>query len=397
MDSLHLEPKEKKMQAIISKQRQGVSVVAPCLNEAAHIEGFLRNVMEQSLMAGHEYEFLIADGGSEDGSLEIIERMSVLDPRIRLVHNCDRTASSGLNKAIRAARFDIVIRMDVHTEYAPDYIQRCVETLKRTGADNVGGPARTKARGYMQRAIRLAYHSWFSVGGALFHNVNHEGYVETVTYGCWKKKTLYEFELFDEEFARNEDDELNLRIIRGGGKIWQSRQIKSWYYPRDSIGLLFRQYLQYGYWKVRIIKKHRLPAAYRHLVPAVFILSLLTFGILAPFDTMFTWAFGLVSGSYSVANLGASFLACHKLANVRLLPVMPIVFATYHFAYGWGFLMGLIDFIVLGRSARPPLMALTRRRVVLRYDSQTNLSGNLDRTGFRSALVRDEPSASAEQ
>ncbi|MBI5251270.1 MAG: glycosyltransferase family 2 protein [Desulfomonile tiedjei] len=380
------------MQSIDNDPGRGVSVVVPCLNEAAHIEAFLRNALSQEPIDDLEYEFLIVDGGSEDGTREITEKMSKLDQRIRPLDNVDRTASAGLNKGIRSARYDIVVRMDVHTEYAPDYVRKCVEVLERTGAENVGGPARTKAKGYIQQAVRLAYHSWFSVGGALFHYENHEGYVETVTYGCWKKKTLHKFNLFDEEFARNEDDELNLRIIRGGGKIWQCPQIRSWYYPRDSIALLFKQYLQYGYWKVRIIKKHKLPASYRHLVPACFVLALLGLSLLAPFDKVFALGLAGVLGAYSCANLSASLITCRKQENCRFLPIMPAVFATYHFAYGWGFLMGLMDFIVLRRSARSPLLELTRRRVMLKYNPESKLSHNLDSSHFASTLMQEKHS-----
>ncbi len=141
----------------------------------------------------------------------------------------------------------------------------CIRNMPRLCEELCGGPGRNRgskcgrrcrdqAVGYLQEAICLAYHSWFSVGGALFHYRDYEGYLDTVTYGCWRKRTLQEIGLFDEQFARNEDDELNLRIVRNGGKIWQSRRIKSWYCPRDSIALLFRQYLQYGYWKVCIVQ-----------------------------------------------------------------------------------------------------------------------------------------------
>src|SRR5262249_21289065 len=149
----------------------------------------------------------------------------------------------GLNRAVRAAKGDIIIRMDVHTEYAPDYVKRCVEVLRGTGADNVGGPARTRAEGYRQEAIALAFHSRFSTGGARFHDPNYDGYVDTVTYGCWRKTRLVELGLFDEELARNQDDELNVRIHRAGGTVYQSSSIRSWYRPRPSLRGLFTQHI----------------------------------------------------------------------------------------------------------------------------------------------------------
>src|SRR5262249_47627952 len=151
---------------------------------------------------------------------------------------------------------------------ASDYCRRCLEALRLTGADNVGGAARTKASGLRARAIAAAYHSRFSTGGAKFHDERYEGYVDTVTYGCWHKSTLERLGLFDETLARNQDDELNLRLVRAGGKIWQSAAVVSWYRPRSSISALCRQYFQYGFWKVAVIRKHVLPASWRHLAPA---------------------------------------------------------------------------------------------------------------------------------
>src|SRR5262249_41018531 len=155
----------------------------------------------------------------------------------------------GLNQAILAAQGEIIVRIDAHTEYAGDYITQCVQVLEETGADNAGGAWRTKADGFIAQAIALAFHSPFSAGGARSHDVDYEGCVDTVIYGCWRRQRLVELGMFDEELARNQDDELNLRITRNGGKIWQSSRIRSWYRPRASLMALLRQYSQYGYWK----------------------------------------------------------------------------------------------------------------------------------------------------
>ena len=134
--------------------------------------------------------------------------------RIRVIDNPGRIVSTGLNAAIRTARGDIVVRLDAHTAYAPDYIRRCVDVLESTGADNVGGPARTRANGRLGQAISAAYHNPFGSGGARFHNEEFEGYVDTVIYGCWRKTTLEQLGLFDEALVRNQDDELNFRLVR---------------------------------------------------------------------------------------------------------------------------------------------------------------------------------------
>ncbi len=190
-----------------------------------------------------------------------------MHPSVRVIENPERIAPTGLNRAILAANGEYIVRMDVHTRYADDYIVRCLEVIRSTGATNVGGAARTEATEWVPRAIAAAYGSAFAVGGARFHFPDYEGAVDTVTYGCWRRDNLIRLGLFDVEFVRNQDDELNLRIVRSGGLVWQSPSIISWYRPRRSLGHLFRQYFQYGFWKVAVIRKHRLPASWRHIVP----------------------------------------------------------------------------------------------------------------------------------
>jgi hypothetical protein len=232
--------------------------------------------------------------------------------------------------------------MDFHTEYAPDYVVRCVQALQRTGAQNAGGPARTRAEGPLAAAIAAAYHSPFACGGARFHDVSYEGWVDTVTYGCWEKSYLERLGLFDESLVRNQDDELNLRIVRSGGRIWQDPKIVSWYHPRGSLRSLFRQYFQYGFWKVAVIRKHRIPASWRHLVPALFVSSVAAVPLAAAFDQRFwvLWLFEIAL--YGAACLGVSALTAAR-AGLRLFPLLPAVFATYHLAYGLGFVAGLLS------------------------------------------------------
>src|SRR5436190_10646704 len=247
-----------------------VSVILPCRNEAGYIEDCLQSILEQEL-PDVELEILVADGVSTDGTREYVQRLSAENPRVRFLNNPGRIVSTGLNAALREARGEVVIRMDAHTYYAPDYIKECLAVLRETGADNVGGPMRTTATSYKERAIRAVFHSAFAVGGARSHKTDYEGYVDTVIYGCWKKSVFERVGYFDEELVRNQDDEHNLRLIRAGGKIYQSPRIRSWYHVRGSLTALFRQYMQYGYWKALVIRKHRIPASFRHLVPGLFV------------------------------------------------------------------------------------------------------------------------------
>lgn len=335
-----------------------VSVIIPVRNEELCLEPCLRSILSQEPVAGG-FEVLVVDGMSNDGTREIIQEFCKKDSRLRLLDNPKCIVPSALNIGVLAATGKIIIRMDAHTEYAPDYIYQCVQVLRETGASNVGGPHMARGASRIQKAIALAHHSFFAVGGALSHNVNYEGYVDTVIYGCWQKDTILRLGLFDEELVRNQDDEFNLRLIRAGGKIWQSPRIRSWYQPRASLRALSRQYWQYGYWKVRVIQKHRIPAAWRHLVPAAFVAALAGNLLLLPF---FSWAFiplSIMVASYLGANLTASVLTA-KRADWSLLPVLPLVFVCYHFAYGLGFLQGVLDFLILRRQAPDRMKVLTR-------------------------------------
>lgn len=321
----------------------------PCRNEAKHLPIFLDSLSRQDL-SGLEAEFLIADGHSDDGSREILESYSAKDPRIRVVDNPGKIVSTGLNAAIRAARGQYVLRMDAHSQFAPDYVRACIRVIQETGADNVGGAARTRAVGWLARAIAAAYHSPFSTGGAKFHRVGYEGPVDTVTYGCWRREIFDRLGFLDETLVRNQDDEFNLRTVRAGGIIWQSKQIVSWYHPRGRLSHLSRQYFQYGYWKVAVIRKHRIPASWRHLVPGSFFLVLAVLLLLATgFAAVGSWAFArltttiltVILASYVTTSLVFSWKAASRDGQ-DLLPILPIVFATYHAAYGLGFLSGIL-------------------------------------------------------
>jgi succinoglycan biosynthesis protein ExoA len=323
--------------------------VVACRNELRHIRAFTESLLAQDLRE-FDWEVIFADGMSDDGTREYLSDFARGNSHITVIDNSFRIVATGLNAAIRAARGEIILRMDTHSEYACDYVRKCVETLEATDACNVGGPARTKAEGLCSRAIQAAYHSRFSSGGARFHDELYSGYVDTVPYGCWRKETLIRLGLFDEQLVRNQDDELNLRLIRAGGKIWQSSDIVSWYHPRPTLSLLFLQYFQYGFWKVLVIRKHRQPASWRHLIPGAFVLlnlilffTVVTTLVIGQWLTLETTAkvWILLLLSYAFACLVSSAFSAQNY-GWQLLPYLPATFAVYHMSYGLGFLFGLI-------------------------------------------------------
>ena len=220
--------------------KPAVSVIVPCRNERDQVETCLRSILAQESPTG-DFEVIIADGLSDDGTLEVLKELQKEDSRLRIIDNPSRIVATGLNSAIRLAHGDVIIRMDSHTRYASDYMRQCVAVLKETGADNVGGPWVAEGQGLISQAIAAAFQSAFSVGGARGHDPNYEGLLDTVYLGCWPREIFDRIGMFDEELVRNQDDEFNLRILKAGGRIWQSPRIKSWYTPRESLRLLFQQ------------------------------------------------------------------------------------------------------------------------------------------------------------
>jgi succinoglycan biosynthesis protein ExoA len=339
-----------------------VSIIVPCRNEAKSIHAFLRSLLNQE-PGTFRWEALIADGMSNDGTREVLRQYSEKHQQIRIVDNPGLIASTGLNACIRAAHGEILVRMDVHTEYKSDYVLRCVEVLQRTNAANVGGACIAVQSGRVGRAIAAAFHSPFAVGGARWHQPDYEGPVDTVHLGCWRREVLEQAGGFDETLVRNQDDELNLRLTRAGGKIWQSPEIVSWYHPRSSLSALFRQYFQYGFWKVAVIRKHRQPASWRHLVPGAFVLAnfavffLILLALLAGWQPLRNLAVAgiVMDAAYAAAVLAASFGAARK-SGWSLFPALPSVFVTFHIAYGLGFLSGIFYFLIAPRAQRhgPP-------------------------------------------
>jgi glycosyltransferase involved in cell wall biosynthesis len=321
-----------------------VTVIIPVRNEEEYIGGTLKSILNcdypHSLL-----EILVVDGMSEDSTREIVEKFKGRYPFIKVLDNPAKIVPVAMNIGIKNATGEIIIRMDAHTEYERDYISKCVEYLEKTKADNVGGPLRPRSKTFLQKAISLAVTSIFGVGNAKFHFDDKEGYVDTVTYGAFRREVFERVGLFDEELVRNQDDELNYRIIKSGGRIYLTPEIKSYYYPRSSLRKLWKQYFEYGYWKVRVIEKHQLPASWRHLVPGTFVMSIFISLLLSLSSVWGIYGLILILGSYSLLSLIFSIRIAIK-NGLRFLPVLPIVFATLHLSYGFGFIKGTWDFVI---------------------------------------------------
>lgn len=321
---------------------QYVSILIPIWNETDHIKRSLSAVLTQDY-PGDCMEILIADGMSTDDTRDKIRLIVDSPSYVLIIDNPGQIVPTGLNIALRQAKGEIIIRVDGHTVIAPDYVRQCVETLQRTQADNVGGRMNAIGSNPFGKAVALATSTPFGVGGARFHYSDKEEWVDTVYMGAWPRSVFENIGLFDEELVRDQDDEFNYRLLENGGKILLSPNIKSSYTVRSSLLALWRQYNQYGFWKVRVLQKHPRQMRPRQFVPPVFVLSLLSSLLLALFIPMGRWVFVLITGVYLLANLTASVWTASK-RGWRYLPLLPVVFSILHLSYGLGFLVGLVRF-----------------------------------------------------
>ena len=353
-----------------------VSVIAPCRNERDHVLGFCDAVARQRLPEGTVLEVLVAEGGSDDGTRELLDARAAADARFVRVDNPGFIVSVGLNRCIARARGEVLVRMDLHSDYDRDYIAQCLAALARTGAANVGGPWRAESppapgrANAMQRAIAAAFQSRWVVGGARSRDLGYEGPIETVYLGCWPRQTFERHGGFDETLVRNQDDEHNLRLCRAGALVWQSALIRSRYRPRATLGQLFAQQRQYGYWKPFVMRKHGRPGSLRQLAPGglLALLGLLALGAWAsPAARAGLVALLAIYGAYAVlASLAAVKLAGESAsesvgnsADWAVLLRLPFVIGAYHLGYGAGSLRGWADVLLRGAPS-PAFGALTR-------------------------------------
>lgn len=319
-----------------------VTIIMPIRNEADFITRSLGAVLAQDYPAD-QLEVVVADGMSTDGTRGIIQRLQAQHPNLRLVDNPGQIVPTGFNTALRQAKGEIIVRVDGHTLIARDYVRQCVTTLKQSKADNVGGKMDAVNHTAFGDAVAIATSSPFGVGGARFHYSNQEEWVDTVYLGAWPRRVFERVGPFDEEMVRNQDDEFNYRLRKAGGRILLHPAIRSTYTPRSTARALWRQYFQYGYWKVRVLQKHPRQMQPRQFAPATLVISLLGLVLLTPFYQSAAWLLAVVGGVYGLANLLASCVTASQ-TSWQHLPRLPLVYAILHFSYGSGFLAGLIKF-----------------------------------------------------
>ena len=317
-----------------------ISVVAPVRNEGPNVDHFVSDLAAQDFSG--ELEVLVADGNSDDGSAERL-RAAAWAPGInlRVIDNPAGWVSPGLNACIREARGDLIVRLDCHSRYPKDYLRRCAELSEQTGAWNVGGRLVPTGTTPMERAVACAMDSPF--GGIGWTRCASDGPVttDTVTFGAFRPEAFEQAGLFDETLIRNQDDEFNLRLRRAGGEIMLDPDITVMYRPRGSIARVWRQYYEYGFWKVPVMMKHRRVLTVRSLAPLAFVLaSVLLFGAMARFPL----ARRLLVLQWSVYGAAGAAFAARSVSQHgepwSLVPRVLATFPAFHLGHGSGQAVG---------------------------------------------------------
>lgn len=325
----------------------GVSYVMPVFNEVGYLADAVRSILRQEY-AG-PVEVILALGPSTDGTADVVTSLLGEDDRIRVVQNPELDIPIGLNRAIEAARYPVIVRVDAHTELSPDYTTRGVETLVRTGAASVGGVMAAAGRPGVQAAIARAYNSRFGLGGASYHDDDavEEGPAESAYLGVMDAAVLREVGGYDESLRRGEDWELNFRLRNAGHLVWFDPKLRVRYWPRSSWSALARQFWATGVWRGELVRRLGARNSVRYFAPPLFVIDLVLCVILAPL-----LASGIVSGwpawVLALAYLGpVLYLALLAFAALRspgrLVDRLrvAVAIAIMHVCWGSGFLVGV--------------------------------------------------------
>jgi glycosyltransferase involved in cell wall biosynthesis len=323
-----------------------VSIVVPCYNEQSTIRFLLEALLEQTYPRA-EMEVIVADGISQDGTREVIATFQKEFPDlcVRVVENAKRFIPSGANRAIEAARGEILIRLDGHSMPYPDYIQNSVKAHEEGRGDNVGGvwEIRPGAGTWIAKSIAAAAAHPLGVGDALYRHAKQAAEVDTVPFGSFRRSLIERVGFFDESLLSNEDYEFNARVRKSGGKIWLDPSIRSIYFARPSLRELIRQYWRYGFWKWRMLRRYPDTLRWRQALPPVFVLSLIglaLFSVFLPFAGLLL-AIELVL-YFSILILAGLHLAIQQ-RKAYLIAGLPLAITAMHVAWGSGLLWSILS------------------------------------------------------
>ena len=322
-----------------------VSVVIPCYNEVYFIKQCLNSIIDNDYPKSN-LEILVIDGMSNDGTREIIQDYSNRSQSIRLVDNPDRIKPKALNIGIQESQGDIIIRMDAHSVYEPDYISKCVKYLEEYNADNVGGTRKTLpgSNTLLAKSIAHSISNPFAAGNATYRTgAKSVKWVDTVFGGCYRREIFEKIGMFDEALIRGQDREFNVRLVKNGGKILFSPDIVCHYYARSNY-IDFVKWIFVGGLTPFYISKivgNRI-YSWRNLVPLAFSLSLFFTGLLSFVIPEFLYLLFAIIVFYTLGSLFFSLRVVKKERDLRFFPLMFFIFLSTHIPYGLGSLLGIV-------------------------------------------------------
>jgi succinoglycan biosynthesis protein ExoA len=325
----------------------GVSYVMPVLNEVSHVRAAVDSLLAQDYDG--PFEITLALGPSIDGTTELVEELSAADSRIRIVDNEIGSTPSGLNIAIRASVYPIVIRVDAHSILPPDYARIAVETILATGADNVGGLMDAQGVTPFEKAVACAYGSRVGLGGTPLHIGGQEGPAETVYLGVFQRQRLFDVGLFDEEIKRGQDWELNRRLRAAGGTVWFTPRLTVTYRPRASLSRLARQFVSTGVWRGELARRFPAANGIRYFAPPAMVVGVsigFILGVVGVIQSVLGVAPWLLIGFaipvfYLLIVLAAA-LSVGRHMGVRTFLWFLVVLPCIHFCWGIGFILGFL-------------------------------------------------------
>lgn len=320
-----------------------VSIVVPCRNERNHINQCLTSILGQQRSWPVDYEVLVVDGMSTDGTREILKELATMNSSLRIVDNPSGMTASAMNIGIGEARGCYVAILGAHSEYAADYVRVCMELLdEHPEASCVGGPIVTTGRTLFGQAVAAAMSHPVGIGNAKHRHPNYQGYAEGACYPVFRKAIFETIGLYDENLIRNQDDELNYRLTKSGGKVFLSPRARAVYYARETVWGLSRQYFQYGYWRVAVLRKHRVPASLRQIVAPLFMCSMLAITLITTLlPGWWRIAPGIPILIYAATLLTVGMRVVGK-ADWRLACLFPVAAGCIHASYAIGFACGVL-------------------------------------------------------
>lgn len=315
-----------------------VSVIVPVYNEEKHIEKCINSLLLQDYPI-EKMEWIFVDGCSKDKTIEILTRFQNQYPKlIKIFDNPQKIVPYAMNIGIEASLGKYIVRLDAHADYAKDYISKCIYYLENTDAENVGGVAETKANGFMGNVIAKMLSSKFGVGNSQFRTNGESGYVDTVPFGAFKREVFSKYGDYDERLVRNQDNEMNFRIRKNGGKIYLSSDIHFSYYCRDSIKGITTMARQNGMWNIITMKLCPGSMGVRHFIPFLFVISVLGLSILGMINSIFWMLLGLELALYFILDV---IFSVRQVANVKEFFALIILFPIFHVTYGVGSVIGI--------------------------------------------------------